>query len=379
MFRTRLFVSLVFSWCVLMPALAGSGCSSSSSGGTSGPPRTAFVFNGENEDLNVYLASDPSKKQVLVRGGETEKIPGPSSLNGQICFDPTNPRQFVMADDNLNPNPPNHFSVFQITGSAIGEFAVNKIANLTPTYQKATSGFGCHFRKDGTLLTSDQGNQDSSDGNGQLVLWFPPFDAANQHYCKLDITIATPGMVYVDEQDRLYIASARLEPGIYRYTGPFPTGDDAAHGCTGTDSTGAPLQVANRERFIIGDEGLPTPTGIARSPQGTFYVTSVLNGVIAEYDQNGKFLRKVLQPPAGEILAEGPYSTGTPYGLEVDSQGTIYYADIGLTLQSSVGSVDVSNGLGSVRAIRFVNGQPQAPETFEEALSFPDGIGVLEL
>ena len=377
MVPTRLFISIVFGWCVLLPAVLGSGCHSNSSNG-----RTIIVLNGENEDLNAYDANDPSKKQVLISGGETEKVPGPSSVNGEICFDPTNPRRFVMAEDNLNPNPPNHFTIFEVEGNAVGELAVRKIVDLIPTYQHMTSGFGCRFRKDGSLLTGDEGNLDTGPGNGQLILWFPPFDGSAQHYCKIDITVATAGQIYVDEQDRFYMAAARLNPGIYRYTGPWPTGDDAAHGCAGTDSTGAPMmQNVSRETFIPGDQYVETPTGIARSPSGTFYVASVLNGVIAEYDQSGHYLRTVLQPPAGEVLANGPYSTGTPYGIEVDSQGTIYYADIGLTLQggNALQGVDVANNLGSVRQLRFENGKPQPPEKFDDGLNFPDGIGVLEL
>jgi len=379
MVPTRLFIAVVFGWCVALPAALGSGCSSSSS---SSSGKTIIVLNGQNEDLDAYDKSDPTKKQILISGGETEKVPGPSSVNGEICFDPTNPRRFVMAEDNLNPNPPNHFSVYEVEGSVVGQLEVRKVMNLIPTYQHMTSGYGCHFRKDGSLLTGDEGNLDTGPGNGQLILWFPPFDgsAAQQHYCKIDITVATAGQIYVDEQDRFYMAAARLDPGIYRYTGPWPTGDDAAHGCSGTDSTGAPMmQNVSRENFIPGDQYVVTPTGIARSPSGTFYISSVLNGVIAEYDQNGKFLRKILEPPAGEVLVDGPYTTGTPYGIEVDSEGTLYYADIGLTLQGSVGVVDYANGLGSVRAIHFVDGKPQAPELYEDGLDFPDGMGVLEL
>ncbi|MCH7646657.1 MAG: hypothetical protein IH788_05595 [Nitrospinae bacterium] len=35
------------------------------------------------------------------------------------------------------------------------------------------------------------------------------------------------------------------------------------------------------------------------------------------------------------------------------------------------------SGIGTVRVIRFVDGEPQPPETIDEGLRFPDAIGVL--
>jgi hypothetical protein len=369
--RRRTLLSLL-----LAPLVVAAACSKSTS---PPPPRSVIILNGQNEDLVAYDSSDPTKKQVLISGGETEKVAGPSSVNGEICFDPSGSRRFIMADDNLNPNPPNHFALFQLKGDKIGELSVTKLLHLTPTYQKEVSGYGCGFLADGRALTTDTGNTDTGPGNGQLVLWFPPFDpGGNSHYCKLDITIATAGQIVVDEQDRIYVTSARLEPGVYRYTGPFPTGDDAAHGCGKRDSTGAPLaDHVNRERFLMGDQTIQTPVGLARTRDGSFVVSSVLNGVIAEYDRDGKFVRRLLQPPAGERIGKTPYSTGTPFGLEVDSQGTIYYADLGLVLTDT--SIDIGMGMGSVRKIAFKDGEPQPPETMDLGLSFPDGIGVLEV
>jgi hypothetical protein len=81
----------------------------------------------------------------------------------------------------------------------------------------------------------------------------------------------------------------------------------------------------------------------------------------------------VLQPPAGETLGEKPYSTGTPFGLGVGPDGTLYYADIGIVVSpDSVGP----GPEGTVKRIRFVDDEPQPPETMGTGLAFPDGIGV---
>ena len=68
--------------------------------------------------------------------------------------------------------------------------------------------------------------------------------------------------------------------------------------------------------------------------------------------------------------------TGTPLGIGIDSSGTLYYADIGIVVNGI--HIGPGNKTGTVRRIRFVNGQPQPPEKMDTDLSFPDGIGVLE-
>ena len=76
------------------------------------------------------------------------------------------------------------------------------------------------------------------------------------------------------------------------------------------------------------------------------------------------------------MLGPTPFSTGTPLGLGVDSQGTLYYADLGLA--SGEDGIGPADGMGSLRRIRFENGTPSPPEKMDSGLNFPDGIGVLE-
>ena len=126
-----------------------------------------------------------------------------------------------------------------------------------------------------------------------------------------------------------------MAPGIYLYEPPFPTSNDAAGGCGKVDVTGAPLADAiQKSLFIANDGNIPTPNAIIASPNDTFYISSVINGVIAEYDQQGRYVRRILEPPSGETLGPEPYSTGSPFGLGIDSAGTVYYADIGIVLRN---------------------------------------------
>ena len=165
-------------------------------------------------------------------------------------------------------------------------------------------------------------------------------------------------------------------PASGRYTGPFPTSDTADGGCGRVDATGAPLVSEGRitkERFIPGDGNIQTPGGVVLLPGGGFYVASVVNGVIAEYDADGKFVRRILSPPRPGVPAE----TGNPIGLGLASDGTLYFSDIGLQLYPG-GGIGPGDNLGTVRRIRFVNGVPQPPEIMNQGLNFPDGMGILE-
>jgi hypothetical protein len=336
------------------------------------PQPSLILFSPEGNRLNTY---DPEtrQKQTVIENHHLD--PNGRDINGQVCFFPDGSTRFIAGEDTNQPNPPAAWGVFQLHGSTLGTLSATQIGRLVPTYQASTSiadPYGCGFLPDGRLLTTDIGSNASGDPTGQLIIWFPPLDTTQPRYCKLDVEIGTAQGILVSEGD-VYVASARVEPSIWRFSGSFPTGDDAASGCGRTDSTGAPLVDDGRldkTRLIKADGNVPTPNGVVRSPHGTFYVSSVLNGVIAEYDSAGKFVRRILRPVSGEML---PYpSTGTPLGLAIDAAGTLYYADLGLTTALEPGA-----GVGTVRRIRFVNGDPQPPDTIDTGLDFPDGLGLL--
>ena len=206
----------------LLPPLAGCGGDGNGGSGT----HSVIIFNAENNRLDAYDASTFEKRVVIP---SSDDIPDYGrDINAQICFFPDGSRRFIAGEDTNQPNPRQGWGIFQLHGEAVSELSAQEIGKLTPTYQGSADNaenYGCGFLSSGAALTTDVGNQASGPGDGQLIIWFPPFDRppAEQHYCKLDITIATAGGIWVDSQDRIYVASARVSPGIYRYSGPFPT------------------------------------------------------------------------------------------------------------------------------------------------------------
>jgi hypothetical protein len=351
---------------------------------------SVLVFGAESNRLNAYdgLGGTPAAKQTVIPSASDDPLNG-RDINAQVCFFPDGSRRFVAGEDTGQPNPPPGWGIFQLAGSTIGALSATQIGKLTPTYQPITDpsaqedNYGCGFLSDGRIVTTDIGNiLPGFDGNGQLIIWFPPYDSFTVRYCKLDLSIATAAGIYVDAQDRIYVASNRpdtLPPvtnpgGIFRFSPPYPTSDDAAGGCGLVDATGAPLATTvNKQVFILADAFATTPSAIVGSHSGTFYVSSVFTGTIAEYDANGLFVRTILQPPVGETL---PYSTGTPYGIAIDTAGTLYYADLGVGVGPPPGPVD---GEGSEFRLRFQDGQPLASEMLDDGLLYPDGIGILEI
>jgi hypothetical protein len=377
-------------------ALVVAGCSDDSGGGEAAPdegvtttttaaaeallPTEVIVFNGEGNNLNAYTPEPPFENQRVITNAAED--PEGLDINAQICFFPDGSGRFIAGEDTGQPDPPAGWGIFQLSGSGVGDLGAVEIGKLTPTYQEGAmpENYGCGILSDGRMVTTDLGGQRPGDpGNGQLIVWFGEPEGTDQTYCKVDIALATAQSILVGPGDEVYVVSARPPTGgVWRYT-DLPTSADAAGGCGATDPTGAPMVAqATREQVLPGDgqHGMLSPAGIAFSPDGGFYLASVITGIINEYDAEWNFVRTILAPPEGEeIGATESLSVGTPLGIGVGPEGSIYYADIGIVNDPEEG-LGPGDGTGKVRRIAFVDGEPQPPEIMDEGLAFPDGIGV---
>ncbi len=295
-------------------------------------------------------------------------------INGKICFFPDGSGRFLAGEDSGQPNPPAGWGIFDSKGVQVGK--------LTATYKvEDPEPHGCAFDSNGVLFTTSVGTQAFGANDGQLIMWFPPYegypgpdgaypntDEASTNFCKLATDIGTAASVVVDTDDNVYVASSSGNL-VLKFAPPFPSGPGECGSGTGADAPMA--DVVNRSVFSNSSPGnkLFTPSGLDFSPTNTLYVSSVLTGRIGEYDLDGNFLRFIVDHEVPVLQTPTPF--GSPQGISVGSDGTIYYADLDLQ-----GFNTGPNG--RVWRVRFDSnsGDPLVPELIRDGLSFPDGVTV---
>ena len=322
------------------------------------------------EDILIGSTGDDRHALAGPRGG--------GNVNGQICVIPDGTNRFVMSEDAEQPRYQAGYAVFDPNGPMIGK--------LVPTYLASFADpTGCAVTADGLLLTLVAGDEGLGTSNGELYLWFPPYDQfpgpepypnneISTNFCVLAEDIGTATNIQIDEVGRLLVTSPPSGV-VYRFTGPLPTAPNAAGGCGRFDSTGAPLVDAGRltRQNFIHDGHIATPSGLARGPSGDWFVGDVLFGRIGEFDANGHFVRLVVDPGTFSGL---PTTYGNPQGIALDSKGTLYYADLDL-VGDNIFDPDTGPD-GKIWRVRFDDqGVPQTPEVVRAGLGFPDGVSVL--
>jgi len=387
------------------------------------PP--AFVLNGEGNNLWVYDADDPNDRKILIHAAGSQEDGGGEGaedgldINAEICaltaddadYVPEGETWFIAGEDtgqNTGDIIRQGWGVFRLDGRDVASMSATELGKLVPdSYQTEgdnAENYGCGVLPDGRLVTTDVGDQlFDAPATGQLIVWFPSaehFTGAIDPdqdrtlfpripHCKIDVAIATAGGVEVEEipgsggDAFVYVASNRpriddpTDPapgGVYRYsTADWPTSESECD----TEDRLIDQSRTGKSLFIPQGPLTFTPSDIVHSGRGTFYVSSVFTGQIAEYDRSGLFLRYVANPPVGGVGVPAPIgqvTSFTPFGIGVTPDGSLWIADIGI---QGTGPAD---GEGEVYVVRFDDaGQPSAPESVNQDLAFPDGIGVAVL
>jgi outer membrane protein assembly factor BamB len=362
-----------------------------------------LLYGTEGNRLRRYdvdtIGADRLAQEVLIERASANESGGGDGpgrdVNGEICQFPDGSGRLLAGEDTGQPDLSAGWGIFEADGRQSGK--------LVATYQVAgAEPHGCAFDPNsGLLFTSSVGEQGFTNPSGQLIVWFPPYEGFPQsgndpnpisrNFCKLATNIGTAGSVEVDEQGRIWVGSSS-GLSVVRFNPPFPTSATAAGGCGDLDSQGSPLVDASltereageapfRENVVVaGQEArMFTFSGVVRSGRGTMFVSSVLTGRVAEYDLDGNFLRFIVDfagPGFGPDF-ELPTPFGSPQGLAVGPDGTLYYAD--LDLQGDLpdfGTVGPGDD-GKVWRVRFdESDEPLAPEIVRDALAFPDGVAV---
>jgi hypothetical protein len=350
------------------------------------------VFNGEADRLNVYRV-DTGEKRTLI---ESSHVAGEAGLdiNAEICFvpdgvpwKPDGEIWFIAGEDTEQNTEPGvikqGWGIFRLDGDTFETLAATEIGKLVPdsyvTQESNPENYGCGVLPDGRIVTGDVGDQyPHQPATGQLIEWFPTAasfgpaigpdrnDFVRVPHCKVDVSIGTAGGIAVDGTD-VYIASNRpdlehLEPGgIYRYDSTvWPASESECAGGVAPDP-GRSLFVPQLPPLLT------TPSDIVDSGRGTWFISSVYSGTVSEFDRSGTFLRYVM-------VTTGQAAGITPFGIGVDSDGSLWVADMGVLL------VGPMPDQGSVVRVRFdENDAPGQPEVIDEGLQFPDGIGVVTI
>ena len=376
-----------------------------------------FVLSPEGNHLWAYDAAT-GEHQLLARAqnGGDPGVAAPNGLvrdiNGQICVSPDQ-THVITGEDTVVPaaggggggdGGDSHdpriagWGYFAITGSELGSLAIEQVGKLAPEagegpgYAGDPDNYGCGFLDADRLVTTAIGNTlPGEDANGQLFLWFGPFDdgfrtetdpesgvqffVGEVGHCQIDDTLATAGGIAVDANGDVYVAANRPTeiPGgdpaaVWRYSGAWPT---SLEQCT-PEYVAANITKTRVLPTVAGvpaDVRAPTPSAVAISPAGTLYVSSVFSGTVAEYRKDGTWVRDLF-PLSPVTPFTGP-TTQTPFGVALTSDGSLWIADLGIAVAQP------APGEGSVIRVPFTAGNPSPPgETVRDGLTFPDGLGV---
>jgi len=311
--------------------------------GGSGGKKVEKLYSTQNEELDVY---------DLSTGEMTVLIPVTGWVNGPTCVVPDGSGSILMAEDkNEEKGVKSGWSIF----SSDGKFERKIPEPASPKNEpKSLDPMGCAFDNEQRLFVTDVGEESFTGASGKLILFFPPDYTT---YCILSDTLRTAGSVAIEDSGNVLVAET-AGGEVLRFSQPFPK-----------DSDGCDTTPINKSTFIK-DPNVVTHAGIARAPNGNWYVSSVFAPTaINEYDKDGKFVRAIA---SGDTI-------GNPEGIAVDSNGTIYYADLGLVQDKDHPLPHPGKDKGTVRKVTFdAAGNPQAPVIMGKGLNFPDGVGVIK-
>ena len=351
-------------------------------------PPAQLVLSPEGNHLWAYDAQT-GDAQLVVRAlnGDDPGVPPNSAarrdINGQVCVSPDG-RHVVTGEDTVVDGSSHDPAVagwgwFRSTYRD-GRLSLAQTGKLAPEngrgpgYAGDPDNYGCGFLDARRLLTTAIGDRfPGQPANGQLFLWFAPFDRGPVAHCEVAGDLATAGGIAVDDDGTVYVATNRPDDagnpgGVWRFSGPWPR--DARECATVTPARR--LIVPNRPVAVAlaPDARAVTPSSVVIGPDDTLFVSSVFTGTVSEYTKAGHWVRDIY-PISPVAVPTGP--TGdTPYGLAVTATGDLWIADLGIVL------AEPGPGLGSVVRVRFDAARnPVLPaDTVRDGLQFPDGLGV---
>ncbi|MFQ5667289.1 MAG: hypothetical protein ACE5I7_12775, partial [Candidatus Binatia bacterium] len=136
-----------------------------------------LLYSPEGNRLRRFdidtIKQPPLVEDILIERASLD--PNGRDINGQICLVPDGSGRFVAGEDTGQPRPPAGWGVFDADGTQVGKLTATYLTGL-PDATSQPEPFGCAFDGRGRLFTTEVGNQASGPFNGQLIMWFPPYD-----------------------------------------------------------------------------------------------------------------------------------------------------------------------------------------------------------
>ena len=340
-----------------------------------GLPANEFVLSPEGNRLWAYDAGT-GERQLLVPSAVDSA--GGRDVNGQVCMDPDG-SHFVAGEDTA-PAGQSHneafagWGYFSISGTELGSLTAAQVGKMAPglgAFAGDPDNYGCGFLDGDRLLTTAIGDTfPHQPANGQLFLWFGPFDSTNVARCEVDRTLATAGGIAVDPATGdVYVAANRPDGagnpgGIWRYSGTWPTSPAECE---------TALAAIDKDLIVPAvpapDPRALTPSSVVIGPNGNLFVSSVFTGTVSEYTKEGEWVRDVY--PSSPVAPRTGPTGDTPFGLAFTADGSLWISDLGIV------TAQPAPGEGSVIRVAFDgDGNPSRTSTIAAGLDFPDGLGV---
>ncbi|HSJ98767.1 MAG TPA: hypothetical protein VLC53_16950, partial [Myxococcota bacterium] len=136
-------------------------------------PAGDWLYAAEGNRLRrIDLASvgtGAPRQEIVIERAALDPARG-RDINGMVCALPDGGGRFVAGEDTGQPHPPAGWGVFAADGTQVGRLVASSAARKPDPY-------GCAFDAQGRLFTTEIGDPGFGPGaDGQLVLWFPPYD-----------------------------------------------------------------------------------------------------------------------------------------------------------------------------------------------------------
>lgn len=378
---------------LLLAALTAASAVAFGPAGAAAPTHPGYLLNAQANQLDVYDLSAPHPglartTPVHAHTHDPNAAPGTDTtgrgndVNGQICrvIQANGDVRYVMGEDSDQADLPlgvaQGWGLFDASGGVAGPWTMT--GKIVPPFrihdndhQPETTG--CAVSADGSMLFLTDLGVGAFDVPGVGSLFAYRRDAAGNFSasspgCVLADDLTTAGYIAVGSDGSVLVPEGgRLDGGVIsRFRPPFPA--DAA----GCDAYRAAHGVAARERFLGPFAPLPfdpvsfVPISIARRGSG-WLVGNVFPGQVAEYDDDGSFVRLI-------TAGQGPGVAG----IAVDAAGSVYVANLGLVPCETL--LCPADGAGTLWKIVFdpVTDAPLPPVPVMAGLTYPEGIAVFD-